>query len=162
MIYRVYLALCAWKKEQECISILFAAYKNADNKKIANRNKRVQTWKLMQKSQKLKKGSNTTMKKFLLGSLLVASCLIGTVASADQGSEVHFGSNYISVYSSNSNGNEIVFGWNYALPLTILGNANINGLELSFCWNIGIGSMNGDTTGTNRFYNDDVKIFVRY
>jgi len=102
------------------------------------------------------------MKKILLGSLLVASCLIGTAASADQGSEIHLGYNYISVDSSNSTGNEGVFGWNYALPLTVLGNGDTTGLELGFGWDIGVGSMSSDTDESNGFYSGDAKIFIGY
>ena len=102
------------------------------------------------------------MKKILLGSLFVASCLIGTAASADQGSEVHLGYNHVSIGSSDVTGNEGVFGWNYALPLTVLGNGDTTGLELGFGWDIGVGSMSGDTGGSNGFYNGDAKIFIGY
>ncbi len=103
------------------------------------------------------------MKKNLLGSIVIASHLVGVVVSADQGSEIHFGYNHVLVdNSNNTRGNEGLFGWNYILPLTVLGNGDTTGVEVGFGWDIGVGSIGGDTGGSNGFYNGDAKIFIGY
>ena len=103
------------------------------------------------------------MKKIVLGSLIAASCLIGTAVSADQGSEIHLGYNHVSVdNSNNTTGNEGLFGWNYAIPLTVLGNGDTTGMEVGFGWDIGVGSMSGDTSESNGFSSFDAKIFIGY